>query len=393
MKTAVEGFTKKTGIKVEFEQFPFDKYRQTLMLDYTSGKNTWDVNYLSYGWYRSLVESKSLTPLTEAQLAQLNLADVPNMGLYKEKDGNTYFVPYMNEIGGVLYRTDLFEDPKEKEAFKAKYGYELAPPKTLKQYRDIAEFFNRPPNLYGVTLMGKKSIFSVTHFANRLWGLGGTILDSKYKPAFNNEMGIAALQDMKDMFKYANPASLNYEFNDAVNEFIQGKSAMVEIWSTVLLYADNPAQSKIVGKASFTGMPRPEANVGKKLPTLYIAWGLVINGKSPNKDAAFEWIKYVTSKEIEVQTAPAGNIPARFSALEDPGLQGKFKWMKPLAETFRSAELTPIYPWIPEGVTIMGDYLATAVSSFLSGEKSAKDALAEAENKTIDLLTKGGYYK
>ena len=32
------------------------------------------------------------------------------------------------------YRMDLFSDPKEKEAFKAKYGYDLALPKTWKQY-------------------------------------------------------------------------------------------------------------------------------------------------------------------------------------------------------------------------------------------------------------------
>jgi ABC-type glycerol-3-phosphate transport system substrate-binding protein len=48
------------------------------------------------------------------------------------------------------YRKDLFGDPAEKEAFKAKYGYDLAPPETWKQYYDIAEFFTRPDkNLWG----------------------------------------------------------------------------------------------------------------------------------------------------------------------------------------------------------------------------------------------------
>jgi len=37
----------------------------------------------------------------------------------------------MNEIAGILYRKDLFEDPKEQAAFRAKYGYPLAPPKTF----------------------------------------------------------------------------------------------------------------------------------------------------------------------------------------------------------------------------------------------------------------------
>ena len=45
---------------------------------------------------------------------------------------------------GWSYRKDWFEDPKEKEAFKAKYGYDLDVPKTYKELRDIAEFFYRP---------------------------------------------------------------------------------------------------------------------------------------------------------------------------------------------------------------------------------------------------------
>ena len=37
------------------------------------------------------------------------------------------------------------------EAFKAKYGYDLAVPKTYAQMRDIAEFFYRPDeNRYGI---------------------------------------------------------------------------------------------------------------------------------------------------------------------------------------------------------------------------------------------------
>ncbi|TGP40185.1 carbohydrate ABC transporter substrate-binding protein, partial [bacterium M00.F.Ca.ET.229.01.1.1] len=54
---------------------------------------------------------------------------------------------------GWSYRKDWFEDPKEKEAFKAKYGYDLAVPTTYAQLRDIAEFFHRPDQKrYGVAI-------------------------------------------------------------------------------------------------------------------------------------------------------------------------------------------------------------------------------------------------
>jgi hypothetical protein len=46
--------------------------------------------------------------------------------------------------GVMLYRKDLFEDPKEKSAFKAKYGRELEVPQTFSDAKQVTEFFTRP---------------------------------------------------------------------------------------------------------------------------------------------------------------------------------------------------------------------------------------------------------
>ena len=49
-------------------------------------------------------------------------------------DGDTFLL---------YYREDLFKDPGERAAFKAKYGYELPdPPITWKQVVDLAQFFS-----------------------------------------------------------------------------------------------------------------------------------------------------------------------------------------------------------------------------------------------------------
>ena len=54
------------------------------------------------------------------------------------------------DVHTLQYRADLFHDPAEQEAFKALYGYDLAPPTTGPQYYDIAAFFIRPDQgLYG----------------------------------------------------------------------------------------------------------------------------------------------------------------------------------------------------------------------------------------------------
>jgi len=68
---------------------------------------------------------------------------------YGQKEGKTYCIPIFWNSHGLFYRKDLFEDPTEKANFKAKYGYELRVPRTFDELVDVAEFFTRPPNLYG----------------------------------------------------------------------------------------------------------------------------------------------------------------------------------------------------------------------------------------------------
>ena len=75
-------------------------------------------------------------------------------GLCRVSEGGKYWaIPAEGDATGWAYRKDWFEDPAEKEAFKAKYGYDLDVPKTWDEMRDIAEFFHRPDEKrYGIAI-------------------------------------------------------------------------------------------------------------------------------------------------------------------------------------------------------------------------------------------------
>lgn len=53
------------------------------------------------------------------------------------------------DVSAPYYQKSLYEDDAKKAAFKEKYGYDLAPPKTSKEVSDQAVFFADPPNFYG----------------------------------------------------------------------------------------------------------------------------------------------------------------------------------------------------------------------------------------------------
>jgi len=391
-KSQMEDFTKQTGITLDLQQIPYANYLTQLMLNYTSGRNTFDVPYISELWYPALAEAGYIYPINDIPGSSvLNFEDIPGIS-NATINGKIYIVPYYQELGGIIYRTDLFNDPVEKANFKKEFGYDLQPPKTLKQELDIAKFFYRPPNLYGVSLMGQRSIFLVTHFEQRLWAMGGTLFDPNMKPAFNSPIGIAALENLKEFFKYASPASQTNDFQGALTEFENGKSAMAEIWTTGLFYANDPKISKVAGKVAFIGFPRTEKTIGQKLPMLYITWGFTISSSVKDKQKALKWIEYITNPQNEVKAAPLGAIPARFSALKDPELIEELPWLSNFEEIMENCVPTPMYPLIPEGPMILSNYLAPNISAYITGTETATQALNDAANGVYKLLEGDGYY-
>ena len=111
-------------------------------------------------------------------------------------------MPAEGDAVGWSYRKDWFEDPKEMEAFKAKYGYDLAPPKDCKQLRDIAEFFHRPDEKrYGVAIYTDNSYDAlVMGVENAIFSYGGELGDyATYKVdgIINSEKNVQALEDVQ----------------------------------------------------------------------------------------------------------------------------------------------------------------------------------------------------
>ena len=67
------------------------------------------------------------------------------------------------------YRRDLFGDPANRQAFQARYGRPLQPPRTWGEYRDIAAFFNGRHAPDGTPLAGTLEAYA--RGGQRIWYL------------------------------------------------------------------------------------------------------------------------------------------------------------------------------------------------------------------------------
>ena len=143
-------YTAETGVVVTVQTTPWPDFQTKAFAEFNAHGDAYDIVVGDSQWlgagsvgghYVDLTEFFAKHKLTESFAP----ATVQAYAEYPKGAGKYWAIPTEGDATGWAYRKDWFEDPAEKEAFKAKYGYDLDVPKTWAQMRDIAEFFGSQP--------------------------------------------------------------------------------------------------------------------------------------------------------------------------------------------------------------------------------------------------------
>ncbi|MEZ5783347.1 MAG: hypothetical protein R3D70_17380 [Rhizobiaceae bacterium] len=195
-------------------------------------------------------------------------ASLSRYGEYPDGSGEYYGLPANQDAYGLTYRKDLFEDPKEQEAFKAKYGRDLTIPQTYQEAKEIAEFFTRPDQgLYGWAQMGGRDYdFATTASNSFLWSYGGELYNPEtfeVKGYLDSPASIDGVKAYVDMFKFGPPGSTNWGFDEVNTAIQQGQVAMAMQWFYFNGSNADPKVSKFADKIGFAVLPGAVGRDGK----------------------------------------------------------------------------------------------------------------------------------
>jgi multiple sugar transport system substrate-binding protein len=134
----------------------------------------------------------------------------------------------------------------------------------------------------------------------------------------------------------------------------------------------------------------PPGQDGAQRPTV-IGWHIAIPAFSKHAGAAWYFILWATSAEMEARLAPKGIAPPRASVFESKGFQdwaaqypGRQQWLAALRQigTKGTGVVSPPTDKAPDMNTVIG----TAVSRVMLHETDAKTAACEAEPQIKALL-------
>lgn len=395
MYDSIKDWEAATGAKVEIvfkgDGFEIDKKLKT---DFAAGTADYDVVWDHTSFFSQY--TPFLEPL-EGYFSPAELADFsPAILKGATRDGHLWLIPRHADISVIHYRTDLYNDPKNQADFKAKFGYDLTPPATWKQFYDQAAFFTgKLPNMYGTEFAGKEEALT-GRFYEILKANGGNFFDENWKPIFNNEIGVTTAEFFRDLYKnkYVPADDTSLLWDGVANNFCQGNIAVHNEWYGWYSYFQDPKNCPVAGKFDLVRQP-----VGLS-GSIHSGWAgahaFSITKTSKNKDAAAALIKYLTSEKIMYQEAQLGYLPVRNSVwkriIADAGKASNplDKKRLEIAQTQIANDFfTPplIAEWIP-----FSNIFYPKLQSIILGDVSPKDGLDQAAADAQKLMADAGYY-
>jgi len=340
-----------------------------------AGQTGADFPILDSQWIGEAIAGKHIIELTEWANANVKLADynppsIRSYGEYPQGSGHLWGLPGQGDALAYVMRKDLFEDPKEKDAFKAKYGRDLTAAKTWDEYYDIAEFFNRPDQqLYGSASHFAAAYDAITCNWNQIfWSNGGELWDGKNKVEgfLNTDAGVKALDFYKKLYKVSPPGSGNWWFDEVNTAMAQGQVAQSINWFAFHTGLIDPKASKVADKLLWGVVPGAEkhfVHLGGQ--------GLHLSAYSKNQDAAKEFMKWFYAEEQQVKWAKGGGFTAHVKVLNSPEFLTYFPWNDKFKETL---PLLKDFWNLPEYAKML-DLQEKTLNSSVVNDTDSKEAL------------------
>jgi multiple sugar transport system substrate-binding protein len=360
-------FQKETGIEVTLDEMGYVDLYAKLTADFVAHTGQYDLMTVDIVWTGEYAQNRYTLPLDtfmardSAILAQDDIMPVAwSLG---EWQGQHWAYPLAGYANVLNYRKDVLAQAN------------IAPPATQQALLAAAQQLTHAQNdFYGIALLGAKGPAVAQDYMVWVQQHGGSLLDEQGNIAVNTPENVEILQFFGQLFAYAPPGATDYWWDQRETAYRSGRIAMMEGWSIARAGYEDPKISNIVGKTAITLAP-----VAQGVPPRYGfgGWGIGINADSANAEAAWEFIKWITSPEIQKQWVQHQGAPIRRSTLTDAQLVATYPWFTTLLQAFEQGDGN-YRPRIPE-YSIIQDALGTQVNAFLVGQLSAQQALDRAQ--------------
>lgn len=355
----------------------------------------------------------------------LDLDDWLNIEFGMDYDGNILQLPDQQFANLYWFRIDWFTDPFIMEQFEEIYGYELGVPVNWAAYDDIANFFTNEVRgteddepgfingvkVYGHMDYGKKDVSLGWRFTDAWMSIAGMgdvglpnglpvdewgIRVEECRPvgssvtrggAINSPAAVYALETyIRWLYDYAPPQAASITWSEAGPVPSEGYVAQ-RVFQYITWLSDpsfREAGNPVVnddGSLRWRVAPTPRGRYwdeGMKVGYQDAgSWTILTNVPAEQRDAAWLWAQFASSKTVALKKFLVGGTPVRRSTVFSDYLTENSAQFGGLIEFYRSpveAQWTDSGPNVPDYPKLSQLWWEN-IASAITGEATAQEAL------------------
>jgi multiple sugar transport system substrate-binding protein len=402
-------FEKATGVKIKVIPSPYTETMSRPLVEHEAGTGAIDIYRIVPDWVPDFSAAgviQSIDDLVKKYMTEEDLADIEPGRLLATMyyEGEVWGMLMDGDIFILYYRADIFEDPEAMKQFKAKYGYDLAPPKSWEQYNQIGQFITdfTGGEVYGGA--GVRAPGQAYFWFNQLYkGAGGRFFDpDTMEPTINGEIGRQTMEQLVKELEFGPPGMENWGIAELWSGFVDGKVAMHFAWPPGGRFAEAASglanyptwlpPTKIAGKIKYALLPGPFKGDGPPGAGMMGNGFWVLSSDSRNREATFAFMMWMNSAEMALKTSLYANSlmdPYRLSQFEAPEYQAAWPNASLYLETLREAGKYALVPTKMLGGTEIDEIIDVAVTSVMGG-MDIQAALDEAAQKMEEVTNRLG---
>lgn len=372
------------NIKVTMEPVSYGEKETKYTVESEAGKapDVFHVHAFSLPMFFGKGYAKDLTPFIEKEEAGFLDAWYPLPLELMQHNGKIHAMPgdYMTMV--LFYNTEMFKaaglDPDK-------------PPKTWDEFLDYAKKLTRDTDgdgnvdQWGFGTVGAKSPGFSMRFGPFIWSFGGDYLTPDMKQSILDSPeareAFAFFVELYTKHKVVPPGLTAMNPQEVRTQLAQKKVAMIlgSGWTPPIVNGINPDLNAFeILKAA------PAPTKRKQATSIWLSsWVMSPNTKHP--DEAWELMKFITSKEIELKWFVDNRVTSSRKDVSDVApeiLNDKFASVMASQLPYGTVE-----PQITQWPEIM-DVFTTSLQEAIVGMKTPEDALAEAHERINAILAR-----
>lgn len=290
-----------TGMDISFDTYETDALRQKMQTEMMAGKAIHNAfmlhlapmhSWVSHGWIEDIVPYLNNPEFTDKSWYDFD-DFIPSFGKFaKGMDPSMPWQLEPDELWGIpldaytsilYYRKDLYK----------KYGIYKTPTSFPELYEQIGKLTLPENGVYGYVGRRRRA-HAGHHWTQYLISWGGHWFDENMNPGIDSPEAIEAYKFYQSLEQFATPGIADLNYPECLSEYAAGRAAFWIDMGFGQSTLEDPSLSKVVGKVGYAPCP-----VGKAgLKSYGWSWLLAIPSTAKNKEAAWYFIQWATSKEV-----------------------------------------------------------------------------------------------